>query len=119
MVVVKFNSKKTKDVMMSAKPLLKDNDSTKGVFINDYLSRETLSLLNYAKSLKGVGYRAVYAASGRIFAKRSELSKAKVIANEDEVDKLLLEATVNRPRNRRSQHVAADDEDNNDVYVSP
>lgn len=117
-MVVKFNSKLSKDLMMSIKPKLKENETTKDVFVNDMLSRETMNLFNYAKALKNVGYRSVYTASGRVFIKRSELSKAKMIRSEDEVDKLLLEATTNKQK-RRSQRPEADDEDVNDVYLSP
>lgn len=119
-VVVKFNSKKSKEKLMSVKPKLKETESN--IFVNDFLSRETLSLLNYAKTLKTVGYRAAYAAGGKIFVKKSELSKPKFIASEEEVDELLLEATTNRSRNRRSlhgtntEHEAAVDDD---VYLSP
>lgn len=116
MVVVKFNSKKSKEKMMSVKPILKENEATKTVFVSDFLSRETLGLLNYAKSLKEVGYRAVYAAGGRVFVKRSELSKSRVITNEEDVDNLLLEASVSHPRNRRSQN--APEADENEVYLS-
>lgn len=120
-VVVKFNSKKSKDMMMSVKPILKENESLKNVFVNDYLSRETMNLLNHARTLKTVGYRAAYAAGGKVFVKRSELSKPKFIANEEEVDKLLLEATTRGFSGRRS-HVAADGHErevpDDDAYLS-
>lgn len=112
-MVVKFNSKKAKDTMMSIKPKLMENELTKKVFVNDYLSRETMSLLNYAKSLKQVGYRSVYVVGGKVFIKRSELSKPKIIRSEEEIDDLLLEAATNKQK-RRSQHLAPD-EDFNDV----
>lgn len=122
-VVVKLNSKKSKDKMMSVKPILKENETFKNVYVNDFLSRETMNLLNHAKTLKTVGYRAVYAVGGKIFVKRSELSKPKFIANEDDVDELLLESTTNRMRGRRSQHETADDCEreagDDDVYLSP
>lgn len=120
MIVVKFNSKQSKEKLMSVKPKLKENENTKDVFVNDYLSRETLSLLNYAKALKNVGYRAVYPVGGRVFIKRSELSKPRVIRSEAEVDSLLLEASIKKPNNRRSQQAAVeDDEEANDMYLSP
>lgn len=121
-VVVKFNSKKSKEKLMSVKPKLRETESN--IFVNDFLSRETLSLLNHAKTLKTVGYRAVYAAGGKIFVKRSELSKPKFIANEEVVDELLLEATTNRSRNRRSRHGTGTEREpeaanDDDVYLSP
>ena len=75
--------------MTSIKPKLKENDETKNVRVNNYLSRETIRFLKYARSLKSVGYRAVYSVGGRVFAKRSELSKPKLLKNEDDVGKLL------------------------------
>lgn len=45
---------------MMAKAKLKECDNTKAVFVNDLLSKETLSLLNYAKTLKPVGYFLVF-----------------------------------------------------------
>ena len=99
MVVVKFNSKKSKEKMMSIKQKLSEKEDTKKVFINDFLGKETLSLLNL-----------------KIFVKRSELSKPKIIANEMEVDKILYEASVNQPRTRRSH---TDDEELHEIYLSP
>lgn len=118
MMIVKFNSMNAKQKLMSVKPILKE--SGKDIFISDCLSKETLSLLNYSKSLKNVGYRAVYAAGGRVFVKRSELSKPKVIKCEEEVDSLLYEASVNKPKGRRSRQADVIDEDeSNDMYLSP
>lgn len=81
-----------------------------------------MNLLNHARVLKTVGYRAVYAIGGKVFVKRSELSKPKFIANEEEVDMFLLEATTNKNRGRRSQHETAGAYGNNggddDVYLS-
>lgn len=117
MVVVKFNSKRSKEKLMSIKSKLKDNEATKDVFVNDYLSKETLSLLNYAKSLFKVGYRAVYSVGERVLIKRSELSRPRIIRCEAEVDELLLEATTKKSTIRRSQQTAVNDED--EVYLSP
>ena len=76
-LVVKFNSKKSKDVSM-----IREEYS---VLIYDFLSRETLSLLKYVKTVKNVGYRDVYAAGGRVFCK-----KANYLSQESyEVKKML------------------------------
>lgn len=126
-MVVKFVSIKSKQKIMSAKPKLRDNEAMKNVFVNDFLSKETLTLLNHAKTLKTVGYRRVYATSGRVYVKKSELSKPKLIRNAEEVDDILLEATTNRSRSRRSTNLAAvnvgesnESDGENDVqYLSP
>lgn len=125
-VVAKFKSKLSKQKIMSAKPKLNENEETKTVFVNDFLTKETLSLLNYAKALKAVGYRRVYAKESKVFVKKSELSKPKRISSTSEVDELLLQATTNRVHSRRSQHQARNDErsaDESDVdpnsFVSP
>lgn len=71
------------------------------VSVHDYLSRETMSLLNYAKSLRAVEYRSVYAADGRVFTKMSELSKPRQLKTIEEVDDLLMRATThqkNKPK---------------------
>lgn len=101
-VIVKFDTKKSKSAFMSAKSQLKANDETKNVFVNDLLSKETLNLLNYAKTLKSVGYISVFPRNGRVFAKRSELTRPRVIKSEDDVDQILLEASTNKPRKRIS-----------------
>lgn len=50
-MVVKFDNKKSKDKLMMCKAKLKNTEDTKNIFIGDYLSKETLNLLHYAKSL--------------------------------------------------------------------
>lgn len=118
-VVVKFNSRESKQTMMSLKKKLPENEATKSVYVQDFLSRETLSLLNYAKSLKNVGYRAVYAVGGRIYTKRSELSKPRPIADADEVDKLLLEASTHKQSNNaRLRNISGTAEESDDAYQS-
>lgn len=118
-VIVKMNSKKSKEKIMSIKKVLKENEATKSVFINDFLSKETLSLLNYAKTLKTIGYRRVYAASGRVFVKKSELSRPRIIRSEEDVDNLLLEASVQRrSRGSRMQREDSPDEEDNEEYAS-
>lgn len=118
-VVVKFNSKSEKSKLMAIKPKLKEQEETKNIFVNDYLSRETMSLFKYAKALKSVGFRAVYTSGSRVFAKRGELSKPRLIKNEDDVDKLLREAATFKPNQRRSVHVQNVDEGSDNDYESP
>ncbi|XP_075162787.1 uncharacterized protein LOC142235420 [Haematobia irritans] len=101
-VVVKFASKKNKDKLMNIKPKLKENENTKNIYINDFLSRETLSLLNYTKSLKAIGYKSVYAKDGKVFCRKTEISRSIVIRSEEHVDQILTEATTNKHWNRRS-----------------
>lgn len=101
---------------MSAKAKLMEKDATKDVYINDFFSKETLKLLNYAKTLKSVGFRRVYAVSGRVMVKKSELSKPKIIRSAEEVDSFLLEGATRR----RKSMVTADDSDaeHNTQYLS-
>lgn len=124
-MVVKLNSTKSKQKLLSAKPKLKENESTKAVYVNDFLSRETLGLLNHAQSLKTVGYRGAYARGGRVYVKKSDISRPKLIHSADDVDNLLLEATTARDRGRRSaRHIAEEDPGDSDAdlnsqYLSP
>lgn len=122
-VVAKFASKSSKMKVMSAKPKLIENEATKNIFINDFLGKETLALLNHAKSLKAVGYQKVYAARGKVFVKLGESSKPKIINNADEVDKLLLNSTGGR--STRSQNkpaekaISSDSEEEDVIFKSP
>lgn len=100
-LVVKFNSKTAKEKLMSVKSKLKNNEITKTVYVNDFLSKESMELLNYARTLKSVGYHAVYSYSGRIFAKKSEITKPRLIRSEEDVDAILLEATTSKFHNRK------------------
>ncbi|XP_017469382.1 PREDICTED: uncharacterized protein LOC108361293, partial [Rhagoletis zephyria] len=95
-VVVKFSNKSAKDKMMASKSKLKDNPATNSVFINDFLSKETLILFNYAKALKNIGYRSVYVRGGRVMYKRSEISRPQIIRSEEDVKRILLEATTTK-----------------------
>lgn len=122
-IVVKCNTFKTKQALMAAKSKLMEKEETKSIYVNDFLSRETLALLNHARTLNTVGYRRVYVHGGRVFTKRSELSKPKLIRCAEEVDELLLEATTNRSR-RSKQFIHVDSGDDSDVergaeYLSP
>lgn len=120
-VVAKFNSKGSKQKVMNAKVKLYENECTKSVYVNDFLSKETLTLLNYAKALKAVGYSRVYASGGRVLTKKSEMSKPLLIRSNNEVDELLLQSTTNRVHGRKSVHQTRDDESGDDVnaYMSP
>lgn len=127
MVVVKFSTKEAKGKLMMAKAKLKETESTSSVFINDFLSKETLNLLNYARSLKNAGYMYVYARGGRVFYKRSDISRPPVVRCEEDVDELLLQATTTKPWKRRSMvnNETADKVDDSDdecdeaAHVSP
>lgn len=124
-MVVKLNSHKSKQKLMSAKPKLKDNEATKGVFINEFLSRQTLGLLNHAQTLKTVGYRRVYVRGGKVYAKMNETSRPKLIHSADDVDSVLLAATTARGRGSQSIRYTAEvdpcdsDADLNAQYLSP
>lgn len=117
-VVVKMNSKRAKSTMMSMKPKLREREETKNIYVQDFLSRESMNLLNYARTLKTVGYRSVYAAGGKVYIKRSELSKPKIIRSEDDVNKLLLEATTYRSTKRGAQNAEAVTLDSEESYLS-
>ncbi|XP_037826358.1 uncharacterized protein LOC119614290 [Lucilia sericata] len=117
-VVVKFCSQKPKAELMSMKRKLKEKEETQNIYINDYLSRETMNFLKYARSLKTVGYKAVYSRGAKIFAKRNETSKPRLLKCEDDVDKLLSEATTFQPPPRQSQVPHTDENSDND-YESP
>lgn len=124
-MVIKFNSRKTKQMAMSSKPKLRENEDTKNVFINDFLGKETLALLNHARSLKNVGYRGIYVMAGKVYVKRSELSKPKIIKTVEDVDILLLDATTNNMRrslrhDTTSHNIPDDSEDEvHSPYLSP
>lgn len=125
--IVKFSSKSAKDKLMSIKPKLKENETTRSVFVNDLLCKETLNLLNYARALKEVGYTYVYTRNGKVFYKRSQISRPQMISTEEDVDKLLITATSGKPWKRRSvvpdanadDPVTSDDDGEQAAYVSP
>lgn len=129
-VVVKCSSKANKDKLMSVKPKLKDNVETTAVYVNDFLSKETMDLLNYARALRNVGYRQVFARSGKVYCKKSEISRPYLIKDQSEVDWMLLNATSGKPWEVRAANrgqrletaTAIHDDDEDDVgaeYVSP
>lgn len=123
-LIVKFNSKKSKETLMAAKSKLKENENTKDIYVNDYLSRETLKVFKYAKALKNVGYCSIYTYNNKVYVKRSAICRPKLIRNENDVDELLLEATTNQTKRRsfRAPGVREDtddDEGNRSPFMSP
>lgn len=125
-VVVKFCNKTTKDNIMVSKPKLKENSATSGVFVNDYLSKETMQLFNYAKTLKNVGYRHIFVRNGKVQYKRTDISRPQVIRSVEDIDNILMKAATKKTsgpsRGGVSTHdgdVSSDDEDNQLSFVSP
>lgn len=110
-LIVKFNSKVVKEKLMTAKPKFKEDESMKSIYVNDFLSKESLELLKYARTLKSVGYHAVYSYGGKIYAKRSAITKPRVIKNEEDVNQIILEATTYQNRRLSRKVIAADDSD--------
>lgn len=105
---------------MDVKSKLKDNEKTKAVYVNDFLSRESLELFNYAKSLKSVGYKFIYTNGNKIYAKMSSITRPRIIRNQEDVDDILLQATTNNFHARRSmgrQPTPGDDTDDNETDV--
>lgn len=126
-LIVKFNSKFAKNKLMEAKSKLKGNDNTKNIYINDFLSKESLELFNYAKSLKSVGYNFVYTNGNRIYVKKSSITRPRVIRRKEDVDEILLQATTNTFHTRRSMRRIPppdDESDDNEIdthaqFLSP
>ncbi|KAI8122628.1 hypothetical protein CVS40_6563 [Lucilia cuprina] len=117
-LVVKFNNNQSKQKVMSSKVALKENDKTKDVYINDFLSKETLMLLNHAKSLKKSWLSKSF--HGKVYTKRSELSPPKLIRNAEEVDNLLFAATTNRRSSRQDKDNLDESEDEpHSPFMSP
>lgn len=123
-MVVKFSSRNAKDKLMKSKPKLKEMESMKTVYVNDYLSKEALSLFNYAKTLKTIGYGSVYTTGGRVYAKKSQISKPRYIKSEEDVDAIISEAATLRPKRRSMNRVDAapddsDGDENQSAFLSP
>lgn len=110
-IVVKFNSKTEKEKLMSAKSKFKDAENSKSIYINDFLSKESLELLKFARTLKNVGFHAVYSNGGKIFAKRSAITRPRLIRNEEDVKAILLEATTNQSRRLSRKVISVEDSD--------
>lgn len=90
----------------------------KTVYINDFLSKQSLEVFHHAKSLKTIGYKFVYSRDGNIFAKKDEKSKQIKIKSMEDVDKILLAASGGLLRKNRTVIVPAetseDDDDGDD-----
>ena len=86
-------------------------EDTKNIFIGDYLSKESLNLLHYAKSLKSIGYIHVYTRSTRMIARKSENARPTPIKHEDVVAQLMSEAATMKWRYKPTNQfdVKADD----------
>lgn len=123
-VVVKFTNRKSKFAFMKEKKKLKDIDELKTVYVNDFLPKESMEILQHAKSLKSVGFKYVYTREGKIFAKEQEDSRQILLRCMDDVDALLLKSSVGR-RFRNSHGVVAnddeegEDDDDDDGSLSP
>ncbi|KAI8118713.1 hypothetical protein CVS40_9708 [Lucilia cuprina] len=110
-MVVKFLNRKSKQVFMNEKAKMKTIDELKSVYVNDFMSRETMEIFNYAKVLKEVGFKFVYARGSKIFAKRDEKAKQNQIRSMDDVDKILMSATGGKRIIRSSKNGVSDVDD--------
>lgn len=123
-IVVKFASKIQKHKFMAGKSKLKENDSLKTTYINDFLCKESMELLNHAKSIKAVGYKYVWTRDSKIFVKKDEKSRAVFIRNMDDVDKILLRSSQGAASNSRRRTFAKVDDNSSegeeeDAFRSP
>ena len=66
-MVVKFANKNATNKPMSSKTKLKE--STKPIYVNDFLGKETFRLFNYAKTLNTIRCYAVYTTGTTVFLK--------------------------------------------------
>lgn len=112
-VVVKFSTKTQKQKFMAEKSKLRQSEELKTVFINDFLCRESMELLNYAKSVKAVGYKFVFARGAKVFVRKDEKSRIIFIRSMDDVDKILMRASQGIPAVRRS-HVTTINDDSSE-----
>lgn len=114
-IVVKFSNNKSKRVFMNEKPKLKQVEDLKAVYINDFLSRETVQVLNYAKSLKSIGYKYIFSRGCNIYAKKDENGRQICLRSMDDVDKILVMAVGGTSKqNRNRDEDSSDDDDDND-----
>lgn len=114
-LVVKFTNKKSKNTFMQEKSKMKEIEGLKKVYVNDFLCKETLQLLSYAKSLKSVGFKYVYAKTGNIFAKKDEKSRQIRLNSVEDVDDLLCKSAGGaRKRNILAEIENIDDVDDED-----
>ncbi|XP_075157874.1 uncharacterized protein LOC142231140 [Haematobia irritans] len=115
-VVVKFVNNRSKVTFMKEKKKLSELDDTKKVYVNDFLSKETLNVFKYAKSLKSVGFKFIYTSGGRVFAKKNEESRQMRIRSLEDVDEILKKYAggITKTNVRRSGVYDIDDEDDED-----
>lgn len=126
-VVVKFTSKRSKSLFMKEKRKLNEVADMKTVYVNDFLTKDTLELLKYAKSLKTVGYKFVYAKAGKIFARKDVNSKQVHLKDLEDVDHVLKSSISRQPRASTSRAATADgdatdfsdEEVDDDGFLSP
>ena len=71
-----------------------ENEKTKGVYVYDFYCRKVLKLWNHAKALKSIGYQYVYVKNGKVFCKKNYFTIEQLLRTEDDVDKLLYDATT-------------------------
>lgn len=120
-VVVKFSNNKAKQTFMHEKSKLKNIDGFKSVYVNDFLSRESMQMFNYAKSLKSVGYKFVFTKGGTVFAQFNENSKQIRLRTMDDVDKILCKSAggVSKKRQAAENESSDDDDDDGSSFRSP
>lgn len=118
-VVVKFANKKSKAALMKEKSKLKHIDDYKKVFINDFMCKESIQLLNHARSLKTVGFEFVYARGGKVYAKKNSNSKQFYINSMEDVDKLLSNFVIGERQNiSAAANMSDDDDDDIGLFTS-
>lgn len=100
-IIVRFANKMSKVQFMSSKSKLREITEMKNVFIHDCLSKETMKLLNHAKSL---------AKENHIVVKKNEQAPTIIIKGMGDVDKLLL-ASSTTTTNMTTSAFAADGDD--------
>lgn len=111
-MVVKFSNKRSKEMLMMSKTKLKEHNETKNIYVNDYLSKETLGLFNHARSLKAIGFHSIYTNGARVYVKKTEKSKPMLIKDEDDVDNIMAVSATTGTRQRRiSVNIAEESEE--------
>lgn len=117
-IVVKFRDQKNKKMFMDKKAKLKESNEMKNIYINDYLSKESLEIFNYAKSLKATGFKFVFYKGNKLYAKKNENSRPLLIKNREDVDKLLLNCATGGSERARGRIILPDDDSSNDDEAS-
>ncbi|XP_073820347.1 uncharacterized protein [Musca autumnalis] len=110
-VVVKFANKKSKALFMKDKKNLKDDAELKNVFVNDFLTKDTLELLKYAKSLKTLGYKYIYTRDGKIFTRKDTNARSIQLRSLDDVDNILKSVVTKQPVALRTRSAIAREEE--------